>query len=83
MYYSELLALSIPDIENVFTKVGREKIFKIFYLDSKFTEYIYCLFLKHEMKTIMQITFDRLIKIQELIHYVRSFNSEQAPRIKQ
>ena len=68
MYYSELLALNFKEIDALFQKHSRERLFNIFYLDANFVEHIYVLFLKSEIDTIMPKIFDRLIKIQELLH---------------
>ncbi|BAH74547.1 hypothetical protein DMR_10560 [Solidesulfovibrio magneticus RS-1] len=67
MYFSELLVLNFTEIDILFKKHGREKIFKIFYLDKDFVEYIYAHFLNHDIDTIMPQIFDRLTKLHELL----------------
>lgn len=68
MYYSELLALNFKEIDALFQTHSRERLFNIFYLEANFVEHIYALFLNSEIDTIMPELFDRLIRIQELLH---------------
>ena len=68
MYYSELIAINIEEIGILFKKHNREKLLKIYYLDTNFIEYIYNEFLTSGIDTILPKIFDRLIKIQELLH---------------
>ena len=68
MYYSELLALNFKEIDAIFQTNTRERLFNIFYLDASFVEHVYVLFLNSEIDTIMPKIFDRLIRIQELLH---------------
>ncbi|BAH74457.1 hypothetical protein DMR_09660 [Solidesulfovibrio magneticus RS-1] len=68
MYYSELLALTFVEIDELFKTHGRTKLHEIIYLDIKFVEYIYSLFLGSGIDTIMNQIFERLIKIEELLH---------------
>jgi hypothetical protein len=68
MYYSELLALNFKEIDALFQTHSRERLFNIFYLDANFVEHVYALFLNSEIDTIMPEIFDRLIRIQELLH---------------
>ena len=68
MYYSELLALNFKQIDAIFQTHSRERLFNIFYLEANFVEHIYALFLNSEIDTIMPELFDRLIRIQELLH---------------
>ena len=75
MYYSELLALNFSEIDILFKTHSREKLFKIFYLDKHFVEYVYVLFLNSKLDTIMCETFERLITIQGLLHQRKLLNS--------
>ena len=68
MYYSELLALNFVEIEAIFKKNGRERIFNIFYLEQKFVEHIYSRYLNSELDSIMSEIYHRLVKTQELLH---------------
>ena len=68
MYYSELLALNFKEIDALFQTHSRERLFNIFYLDAKFVEYIYDLYLNSRLDTIMYEIFERLITIQGLLH---------------
>jgi hypothetical protein len=68
MYYSELLAINFEEIESFLNMYSRERLFNIFYLDANFVEHIYALFLNSGIDTIMPEIFDRLIRIQELLH---------------
>ena len=68
MYYSELLAINFEEIESFLNMYSREKLLKIFYLDINFVEHIYNEFLTSGIDTILPKIYDRLIKIQELLH---------------
>lgn len=83
MYYSELLALNFKEVESLFNRHSREKLFKIFYLDEIFVEHIYHLFLNSKLDTIMYETFERLTKIQRLLHQRELLNSCNISGFKQ
>ena len=68
MYYSELLAINFEEIESFLNMYSREKLLKIFYLDINFVEHIYTEFVNSGIDTILPKIYDRLIKIQELLH---------------
>ena len=68
MYFSELLAINFKDIERLLNMHSREKLLKIFYLDINFVEYIYTEYLNTGIDILLPKIFDRLIKIQELLH---------------
>jgi hypothetical protein len=83
MYYSELLALNFEELDTLFKSHSREKLFNIFYLEAKFVEHIYDLFLNSQLDTIMYETFDRLIKIQELLHQREMLKSWETSGVAQ
>lgn len=68
MYYSELLALTFIEIDDLLKTHGRIKLHRIFYLDVNFVEYIYSLFLESGIDTILRQLFERLMKIQDLLN---------------
>ena len=79
MYYSELLAYGFNEIEDLLRKIGRDKIFQIFFLESTFVEHIYNCFFNTKIEDILPEIYDRLIKIQELIYYNEILHSDQIP----
>ncbi|BAH76420.1 hypothetical protein DMR_29290 [Solidesulfovibrio magneticus RS-1] len=83
MYYSELLALNFVEIEELFKTHGRIKLHRIFYLDVNFVEYVYSLFLNSGIDTIMKQLFERLTKIQELLHQRKHLKSCETSKIIQ
>ena len=83
MYFSELLALNFTEIDILFKNHGREKLFKIFYLDKYFVEYIYAHFLNHDIDIIMPQIFHRLTKIHELLDKWITLKSCKTSRLVQ
>lgn len=83
MYYSELLAINFVEIASILDKISREKILNVFYLDAKFTNYIYTKFLNSEIQEITEDIYDRLVKIQELFYYTRLLRSNKISFTKQ
>lgn len=77
MYYAELLAFGFNEIEDLLRKIGRDKIFQIFFLESNFAEHIYNCFLNSKVEDILPQVYHRLIKIQELSYCNKLLHSNQ------